>query len=162
MKGVQPMRFRDSILAMRAYTPNSDDSACVCARLRRGARALTLLYDETLAPAGLTVAQFSLLRHIERLGPVGVQALARATGHERSTLARTLRPLERAAWIEIQRGTDRRRREACLTDAGRATLKRAHPLWQRAQERAVARLGSDRDTLFTLLDQLERAPNEDI
>ena len=141
---------------MRVYTPKPVGSnPCTCARVRRGARALTALYDTALAPAGLNVAQFSLLRHIEHLGPIGVRALAESSGHERSTLARTLRPLEGAGWIEIRRGADRRTREARLTDTGRATLRQAAPLWKQAQRTADARLDGEHDTLFRLLERLE-------
>jgi len=39
-----------------------DPVACLCANARRAALALTSLYDEALAPHGLKVTQFSLLR----------------------------------------------------------------------------------------------------
>ena len=37
--------------------------ACACGRLRRATRALTQLYDDLMAPAGLRVTQFSLLHN---------------------------------------------------------------------------------------------------
>ena len=40
--------------------------ACVCGRLRRASRALTQLYDDLMAPCGLRVTQFSLLRTLAR------------------------------------------------------------------------------------------------
>lgn len=129
---------------------------CVCTRVRRGARALTGLYDGALAPTGITVAQFSLLRQIERMAPVGVSDLAQATGHDRSTLARTLRPLEHAGLIEIQAGADRRKRLNRLSVAGRAKVAEALPYWQQAQQRAETALGNDRDQLFNLLERFEQ------
>ncbi|MGH8850121.1 MAG: hypothetical protein ACREYD_03915, partial [Casimicrobiaceae bacterium] len=40
--------------------------ACACGRLRRAARALTQLYDDAMAPSGLRITQFSLLRTVAR------------------------------------------------------------------------------------------------
>ncbi len=45
-------------------------AACACGRLRRASRALTQLYDDLMAPAGLRVTQFSLLRTLSREGPI--------------------------------------------------------------------------------------------
>lgn len=140
---------------MGVSTLTDIDSACACHRLRRGARAITGLYDAALAPAGLNVAQFSLLRHIERLAPIGVSALAGATGHERTTLARTLRPLQARALIRIHRGDDRRSRMIELTEHGQAALAAALPGWQHAQAEIEARLDGDHHLLFALLDRLE-------
>ena len=40
---------------------------CLCTKLRRAARSVSRFYDEALADTGLKVAQFSLLRHLQRL-----------------------------------------------------------------------------------------------
>ena len=42
-------------------------STCHCIQLRRAASRVTERYDMALAPAGLTVGQYSLLAHLERL-----------------------------------------------------------------------------------------------
>ena len=57
-----------------------DPVACLCANLRRAALALTSLYDDALAPYGLKVTQFSLLRAIQRHGEPNLTQLAEATG----------------------------------------------------------------------------------
>ncbi|MCB1787001.1 MAG: MarR family transcriptional regulator, partial [Gammaproteobacteria bacterium] len=74
-------------------------TTCHCTRLRRAAHAVTRLYDEALAATGLTVTQFSLLRTISRLDEPYITTLAEATGLERSTLGRNLRPLEKAGLV---------------------------------------------------------------
>ena len=52
---------------------------CICGRLRRTARALTRRYDEALAPAGMTVTQFSILRTLSRLEQPTLAELANAS-----------------------------------------------------------------------------------
>jgi len=58
----------------RETTP--DSAACACGRLRRATRALTQLYDDAMAPAGLRVTQFSLLRTLASTGALRMNALA--------------------------------------------------------------------------------------
>ncbi len=132
------------------------DIACTCGRIRRASRALTRVYDEALAGAGLTTPQFGLLRALGRLGSASVTELAAATGHERSALTRMLRPLADAGFVVIGAGPDQRCRGLALTDAGRAAIKRAEPGWEVAQARVEALLGAkDRATLFALLERVE-------
>jgi len=132
------------------------EQPCICSHVRRGARALTALYDAELAPANINVAQFSLLRHVERLAPVGMSDLARATGHERSTLARSLNPLVSDGRIVIRPGHDRRKRMIKLTAAGRTALDNALPYWHRAQRHAEERLDGEQAQLLTLLAGFDR------
>ena len=132
-------------------------SACACSRIRRASRALTRLYDEALATAGLTTTQFAILRTLERLGPSSVTALAQATGHERTAMTRNLRPLEARRCIEIGTGLDPRCRAVSLTDAGRAAIARAEPGWREVQARVEAELGTDDHAqLHALLARVEK------
>jgi DNA-binding MarR family transcriptional regulator len=129
---------------------------CTCARIRRAARVLTRIYDDALAPTGLTTAQFSLLRTLERLGPVSISALAEATGHERSTLGRNLRLLEQAGHVALGGGRDQRARIVSLSAGGSAALLRAEPLWTEVEARVEAELGGERRrALVALLDEVE-------
>ncbi len=58
---------------------------CYCIQLRRAASRVTEQYDAALAPVGLTVGQYSLLAHLERLEPVSVSVLAEEMELERTT-----------------------------------------------------------------------------
>lgn len=109
------------------------DVACFCTQSRRVARALTDAYDRALAPSGLKVTQFSLLRMVERLEAPTISALATATGLDRSTLGRNLKVLHKDGWITLSTGDDERSRLVSITRAGRQAVKRALPLWERAQ-----------------------------
>ena len=132
-------------------------SPCICARVRRAARALTNLYDAALAPVGITVAQFSLLRNVERLSRPHLSALAAATGLERSTIGRNLRLLAAAGLVRMDAGDDRREKLVRLTAAGVAVLDRAIPLWKRVQDTMERGLGQEgRSQLFELLADVER------
>lgn len=130
---------------------------CTCAKVRRAARVLSRVYDEALAPAGLRLTQLSLLRSVQRLGDARISEVAEATGHERSTLTRTLRVLAQEGLVALGGGDDLRTRRVAVTDRGRSAIERALPYWKGVQQRVDAALGADkRASLSALLDDLER------
>jgi DNA-binding MarR family transcriptional regulator len=128
---------------------------CACAKLRRSARIVSAVYDEALAPIGVSVAQYSLLRMLERAGPCSLSEFGEATGHDRTTLNRTLGALEKQGLVESANGTDRRKRIVALTEEGRELAKRGTPYWREAEARIDEALGEDRAALFALLDRVE-------
>ena len=130
-------------------------SECICTHLRRAARGVSRPYDEALAGFGINVAQFSLLRHVQRLDRPSITSLAEAMGLERSTLGRNLRVLEAEGLVRLADGDDQRNRLVLLSEAGRARLEAAHPAWQQAQQQLVEQLGEgQRDELVRLLERL--------
>lgn len=132
------------------------DVACYCTQSRRLARWLTDAYDTALAPSGLKVTQFSLLRMAGRLETPTISALAEATGLERSTLGRNMKVLQKDGWVALSAGDDERTRVVTLTKAGHLAVQRALPLWEQAQAHVQSRLSpAMRDALAaasTLLD----------
>ena len=115
------------------------ETPCICATLRRAARAVTAAYDAAMAPSGLRVTQFSILCWLARLGPLPVTRLAADAGLDRSTMGRNLNPLERRGLVRIEVGTvDQRERVVYLTAAGEAAIEAALPYWRKAQERIAA------------------------
>src|SRR6476661_8259880 len=130
--------------------------ACACGRLRRATRALTQLYDDAMAPVGLRVTQFSLLRTLARDGPLRISELAEKQLLDRTALSRNLDPLVDHGYIEIIRGDDARTREVALTRKGNAALKNVEPHWIHAQKIVAKRLGAERlEALITTLGELE-------
>ncbi|NIE77251.1 winged helix-turn-helix transcriptional regulator [Pantoea sp. Ap-967] len=130
-------------------------SECICTHLRRAARGVSRHYDEALAGFGINVAQFSLLRHLQRLDRPSITSLAEAMGLERSTLGRNLRVLEADGLVALAEGDDQRNRVVLLTAAGAARVQAALPAWEQAQSALVGQLGeTQRDALVHLLERL--------
>jgi DNA-binding MarR family transcriptional regulator len=117
---------------------------CACRNLRRTARAVTQLYDDTLRPSGLRITQFTLLVAVGLSEPVPITRLADALDLDRTTLARDLKPLTERGLVEITPGEDRRTRVVRLTRQGRDAVARAYPLWRQAQARIVQGPAADR------------------
>lgn len=107
---------------------------CLCLHVRRAARALARRYDEALRPVGLTNGQFSLLMSLNRPNPASMADVADLLAMDRTTLTANLKPLERRGLIQVAvDAKDKRGRRLTLTDAGRALLVQAAPIWERAQ-----------------------------
>ena len=117
---------------------------CACFNLRKTARAVTQLYDETLRQSGLRCTQFSLLIAATRLEPVTVTHLAKIAVMDRTTLARNLRPLEKEGLMNVTPGNDQRTRVVTVTPRGKEVLSQAFPLWEKAQARVIKGLGLER------------------
>jgi DNA-binding MarR family transcriptional regulator len=118
---------------------------CNCLALRQAARHVTQFYDQCLAPSGLRTTQLSILAKLKRLGPLTINALARELVMDRTTLGRTMLPLERDGLIGIEDGTvDRRSKELHLTKAGAERLRVARRLWSEAQMQFEAAFGGER------------------
>jgi len=131
--------------------------ACTCGRLRRAARALTQLYDDLMAPSGLRVTQFSLLRTLSTRGTARMSDLARTLLLDRTALSRTLDPLVERGLVAIAPGRDARTREVSLTSGGARAIRNATPHWKRAQAQVVARIGSAKlDALIATLADVEQ------
>lgn len=128
---------------------------CICGRLRRASRALTRAYDEALAPTGLTVTQFSLLRHLKRIDRPTLAELAEHTAHEKSGLWRTLQPLIRIGLVQSGAVAGMRGARLSLTPSGQSLLADALPLWTEAQSHVGDALGDRRAQLLSLLKEVE-------
>jgi len=117
---------------------------CACSQLRRTSRAVSALYDQYLASAGLTVTQYAVLVTIGRAGTIQRTQLAGKLGMERTTLTRNLRPLERDGLVAEMPGEDRRERLVALSEPGRARLDEGFECWQKAQSAFLEGFGKDR------------------
>ncbi|SHI13340.1 DNA-binding transcriptional regulator, MarR family [Sporobacter termitidis DSM 10068] len=140
----------------RQQKPEKAPSPCNCLNLRRASSAMTKIYDAYLAPCGISIAQFSLFRHLRQLGPVSVSALAEKIRLDRTTLVRNLRPLEKAGLVVDISPRSARSRELELTEKGREKLGEAEKLWDGAQRHIEEALGKDNIALLTeLLTRIE-------
>ena len=134
-------------------------SACTCFRLRSLTRRVTQLYDQALAPSGLTVTQYSVLAHALRQGAAPtLSELAQLLYTDRTTLTRNLKPLADAGLVKVGDGADARSKAVLVTAKGRGALRAARPLWKEAQARLRAQAGSARlATLHGLIEELLHA-----
>jgi DNA-binding MarR family transcriptional regulator len=117
---------------------------CVCTTVRKANRALFRFYEDAMDGTGVTVTQFSILRDLQREGPSPLSRIADRLVMERTSLYRTIRPLEQAGAISITHASNRKIRVAELTASGQILLETVTPAWQQAQTRVVNALGAER------------------
>lgn len=130
---------------------------CAGFGIRRAARAVANLYDQALAPCGLKGTQFTLLNAIATAGRPTITQLADLLLMDRTTLTRNLQPLARQGLVRITSSRDRRARDVALTPEGLKSVRRALPLWEKAQCIVETRFGHKRLTrLRDDLSELEQ------
>jgi len=129
-------------------------SSCVCLHVRRAARVLTRLYDEALAPCGLTSMQLGTLDSLADFGASTLARLAELNSHEKSATWRGLQPLIRRDLVRRADTLGRADRYE-ITPAGQALLQEALGLWKGVQGRVVELLGEDAARLTLIADALE-------
>ena len=114
---------------------------CAMLRVRMAARAVTRHYEAHLAPSGLTGAQFTLLASLKADPGMTATVLAERLAIDRTTLVRNLEVLQRDGLLLSAR--DGRASRKTLTKAGERALAKAMPLWRKAQDSLVGKLGPD-------------------
>ena len=116
---------------------------CNCFASRKAARLITKMYEEHLAPAGLTSSQFTLLAHVDEVGSASIRDLVQAMAMERTSIVRALQPLERDGLVvQVSDDEDARRNVVRLTAPGRQRLEQAIPLWHAAQQAFERKFGA--------------------
>ncbi len=120
------------------------NDTCHCILLRKATRKVSSYYDEALAPLGINIGQFSLLRNIRRMEPVSLTDLAHKVELDRSTVGRNAKVLERMELIAIGHGEDQREAVLTIAPKGREILEKGAPLWDGVQDDIEARLGREK------------------
>jgi DNA-binding MarR family transcriptional regulator len=119
-------------------------SLCYCTLLRKATRRVAASYDEALKPIGINIAQFSLLRTVQRRQAINLTDLGRLTELDRSTIGRNVRVLERLDLVTSERGADDQREAVVtLSEHGKRVLAEAEQFWSDCQRRVEARLGAE-------------------
>ena len=115
---------------------------CLCLHAQRAARTLARRFDLAFRPLGITSGQFSLRNALNRPTAPTIGAVAEVLAMDRTTVTANLKPLERMGAVVVTVDPDDRRgRRAALTDAGRALLAEATPIW--LAEHAAVEAGLD-------------------
>jgi DNA-binding MarR family transcriptional regulator len=117
---------------------------CYCTTTRRAARRITALYDGSLAPTGVNVAQFALLKVLEQQGEIALTELGDLLELDRSTIGRNVRVMEKMDLVVLKKGTDHRVTTADLTKKGQRICDVGTPLWDNAQSRIKQKLGREK------------------
>jgi DNA-binding MarR family transcriptional regulator len=108
-------------------------------------RLVTRHYDRALAPAGISTNDYSILAPLRNFGPLPLGSLAGLLGMDRSTLSREIAPLVEAGLVEASADdSDRRRRVLTVSVEGKARIRQALPLWEKAQAELTAGFGDGR------------------
>lgn len=148
-------------------SPANRPQGCTNLKLRQFMRRIAQHYDAELAQAGLKTTQYSMLSHVEKLGPVRPVDLAASIKMDTSTLTRNLKPLVDAGWVLVSPGDDARSRLVSLTDAGRAKRAEAKRHWRKAQDGLNEALGMGNVSALhamidSAMDKLDGLDEEDI
>jgi DNA-binding MarR family transcriptional regulator len=101
---------------------------------------MTAFYEPYLAPAGVTLSQYSLLSNLGELAQSQAE-LADRLEMDRTTLTRNLKPLLDQRWVAVTTGKDARQRLIQLTAAGRRQRAAARERWKIAQQALEKNLG---------------------
>jgi DNA-binding MarR family transcriptional regulator len=120
-----------------------NEDECMCTGLRQAAFAVTEVYDSYLEPSGLKITMFRVIRRLSGVGEATITELADIVGVDRSTLGRNLRVLEKMNLITFKDGEDGRSKSVVLSEAGKAALAKATPLWLAAQKSMRSKFGKE-------------------
>src|SRR6476620_3146792 len=113
-------------------TPNGP-YLCYALAARKNSRHLSRLYDRWLAPAELSVSQFSILALVDAHGQLKITELSDMLSMERTTLVRALEPLRTAGWVVAASPEFCRSFDVRLSGRGHKKLAQGLPLWKSAQ-----------------------------
>ena len=100
------------------------------------------------------MAQFRLLRILERRGPVSMTELGRLTELDRSTIGRNARLLERMGLVRPAPGRISARRWSSSPRTAATRSRPPYQLWAGAQARIEASLGADAEERLRALRAL--------
>jgi DNA-binding MarR family transcriptional regulator len=117
---------------------------CYALAARKSARYLSRLYGSHLAPAGLTVSQFSILGLLKQHGRLKITELADMLMMERTSLVRALKPLQASGSVVADRSGNGRAFDVTLSASGLEKVAEAMPLWAAAQAAFEGEVGRDR------------------
>ena len=121
---------------------------CYCIAWRRTSNVLTEFYDRAFADLGISIAQYSLLKNIGRLGKCNKTELAEVCRLERSTIVRNLAVLQKRGFIDDAPEATSRNKVIQLTESGRELIEKGGEVWQRQQAAVEEAIGAGNMPLF--------------
>jgi DNA-binding MarR family transcriptional regulator len=131
---------------------------CPALRVRQASRVLAKLFDDELAPFGLLSSQLPVIATAALFGDSGapMHKLAQALLMDRTTLTRSIRPLERAGLLRVARSPeDARTKIVVITRSGDRMIESIFPVWKRVLKQITKSLGAEMLTdLHARLDRV--------
>jgi DNA-binding MarR family transcriptional regulator len=162
-KKIAPSASISDLGGLDAISPQALQAlVCTNTALRLAARRLGHLYDEALAPLDLKATQIALLSEIAKFpgsgdqdGPT-LQDLAERLAIQLSAVTHALKPLVRDGLVEVRHDVlDKRTKRGFLTPLGKARLRDALVLWEKANSQVERALGAaSAQTLRALADEV--------
>jgi DNA-binding MarR family transcriptional regulator len=119
---------------------------CPALRVRQASRVLAKLFDDELSPLGVHSSQLPVLAAVALFGVPGatMSKLAQAVLMDRTTLTRSIRPLERAGLLRVARSPgDARTKIVVITRSGEGMIEAIFPVWERVAKKIKRSLGAE-------------------
>ena len=115
---------------------------CVCSRTRMLDRILTQVFDDALRGVGIGSTQLTMLALVASLEGLRAVEIGQMLEMEKSTVSRCLAVLRKRGWVHTveRKGGGK---GIGVTYQGNKVLKRAGPVWRKAETRARDVLGAD-------------------
>jgi DNA-binding MarR family transcriptional regulator len=128
---------------------------CFNLAMRKSSRLITQFYEERLKRVGLKVGQFSILRAVHFKRETTNKELQNILVLDQTTLTRNLKPLFRDGYLQTSSDpNDGRLKTISLTPSGKDLYEQALPIWQKAQQDIVHKLGQQQaEQIHELADQ---------
>ncbi|MGM9403336.1 MarR family winged helix-turn-helix transcriptional regulator [Aliiroseovarius sp. KMU-71] len=106
-----------------------------------------------MSETGISIVQLSILRALERHGPMTLSRLADDLAMERTSLYRTIDPLVESTAVQVKSAPTGKSKVAKLTAKGQHTIERVMPFWAKAQAQVLE------EVTLTELPDFQRALN---
>lgn len=114
---------------------------CLCGNVRMAARALTAVYDDFLAPSGLTASQLAVLWCVLGREPVGMGEVSEVLVMDKTTVSRNMARLLELGFVACRAGSDARTKLVSCSAKGRKAFASAVPRWKAAQAWVQGKMG---------------------
>ena len=121
---------------------NDIPERCLGHSIRSADRVVSQIYNDLLAPVGIKITQFSILRALHYMGSTTAKEVQQVLVLEQATISRALKPLLRDGYIISQEGDDKRQKLLRLSAEGEALYQQALVPWNQAQTIMREELGS--------------------
>jgi MarR family transcriptional regulator for hemolysin len=126
---------------------------CLAHALRRADRVVSQLYNEHLAPLGIRVTQFAILRALDVLGTTTASQIQDVLVMDQTTVSRALKPLVRDGYVSVAEGATKREKSLSLSREGKKLYQQATGPWSVAQELFRSKLAKGQDDLLIELSE---------